>query len=98
MHGRLPTRGLASRVGRLIRLLLAEDDVVDGVVILMVLPVTSTTASRPVVEWPGGRDEELVGGLVEGGGEAGHRVVPEMPIVDESAKQLGHHDDVVLQG
>ena len=62
------------------------------------LPVTSTTASSPVVECPGGQNEELVGGLVEEGGEAGHRVVPEMEIVDEAAEQFGQDHDVVLQG
>ena len=46
---------------------------------------------------PGGQDEELVGGLIEEGGEAGHRVVPEMQVVDEAAEQLGHDHDVVLE-
>ena len=45
-----------------------------------------------------GQDEELVGRLIQDGGEAGHRVVPEMEVVDESAEQLRQDQDVVLQG
>jgi len=68
-----------------------------GRVIFTLLPVTSTTASSPVVECPGGQDEELVGGLIEEGGEAGHRVVPEVQVVDEAAEQLGDDHDVILE-
>ena len=46
---------------------------------------------------PGGQDEELVGGLIEEGGKAGHRVVPETQVVDQAAEQLRHDHDVVLQ-
>jgi len=36
-------------------------------------------------------------GVVARTGEAGHRVVPEMQVVDEAAEQLGHDHDVVLE-
>jgi hypothetical protein len=40
-----------------------------------------------------GQDEELVGGLIEEGGEAGHRLVPKVEVVDEATEQLWHDHD-----
>jgi len=46
---------------------------------------------------PGGQDEELVGRLIEEGREAGHGIIPQMQVVDQTTKQLGNDHDVFLE-
>jgi hypothetical protein len=44
----------------------------------------------------GGQDEELVRGLIQERWEACHRIVPEMQVIDEATKELGHDRKIVL--